>query len=272
MGRFWLLWRSPVDHARFERIGPPRIALADQRGRSRSRAGGASASAWPDSALRDVPALAGPRIDVDAHLVAGRRIDEQLVRGPEARLDRRRPARRRPARPARTSGRLPPSGTAAARGRPRRRCPTPMTVSHSPPNPALPPAIVAARPARASSVPMTLRTMRVVVLSIEASTYSPVGGVAPASGSIDDGRAVRHDLRHRPGQLGAVEAHRDHRVPAHQRGVLDEPVERLAAGVLEERRVLLDLAAAERAEPGDEVAREPAAADDEPEAPGPSSR
>ena len=48
-------------------------------------------------------------------------------------------------------------------------------------------------------------------------------------------------------------------------GVLDEAVERLAAGVLEQARVLVDLAAAQRAEAGHEVAPDAAAADDEPE-------
>src|SRR5512141_2504670 len=67
----------------------------------------------------------------------------------------------------------------------------------------------------------------------------------------DHGRAVRDDLGHRLGELAAVEAHRDDGVAAHERRVLDHPVDGLAAGVLEELGVLMDLAADERAQPGD---------------------
>src|SRR5262249_32319474 len=81
----------------------------------------------------------------------------------------------------------------------------------------------------------------------------------------DDRRAIRDDLGHVARHLAAVEAHRDDRVGAHERGVVDEPVAGLAARVLEQLGVLVDLAAAERSEAGDEVAREATAADDEPE-------
>src|SRR5262245_15566410 len=77
----------------------------------------------------------------------------------------------------------------------------------------------------------------------------------------DDRRAVRHDLGHVAREGAAVEAHRDDRVRAHQRRVLDQPVERLAAGVLEQLGVLVDLAPAERAQAGDEVAGEAARSD-----------
>ena len=50
-----------------------------------------------------------------------------------------------------------------------------------------------------------------------------------------------------------------------QRRVLDHPVDRLAAGVLEELGVLVDLAADERAQPGRQVAGQASAADDEAE-------
>src|SRR6188474_1722475 len=120
----------------------------------------------------------------------------------------------------------------------------PRIVSHSPP-PATPaPMPTRARPLSAMSMPITPTTTRVVVLSMCASPgllgrRRWRGGVR-----LDDHRgAVGDDLGHRAGQLRAVEAHRDHRVRAHQRRVLDHPVEGLAAGVLEERRVLLDLAA-----------------------------
>src|SRR5690349_11936098 len=83
---------------------------------------------------------------------------------------------------------------------------------------------------------------------------------------LDDHRGpVGHDLGHVARHLAAVEAHRDDRVGAHDRGVLDEPVQGLAAGVLEELGVLVDLAPAEGAQAGHEVAREAAAPDDEAE-------
>src|SRR5450759_4364448 len=40
------------------------------------------------SGFRDVPALAGVRIDKDPHVVAARRVDEDLARRPKARFDR----------------------------------------------------------------------------------------------------------------------------------------------------------------------------------------
>src|SRR5690349_7567528 len=79
------------------------------------------------------------------------------------------------------------------------------------------------------------------------------------------GGPVGDDLGHRRGHLGAVEAHRDHRVGAHEGCVLDQSVERLAAGVLEQLGVLMDLAAGERAQPGHDVAGEAPRPDDEPE-------
>src|SRR2546421_3382972 len=87
------------------------------------------------------------------------------------------------------------------------------------------------------------------------------GGV----GHDDHRRAVRDDLGHRVRDLAAVEAHRDDRVGAHDRRVLDEAVDRLAAGILEQLGGLMDLAPDERAKSGDEVPGEPPAADDEPE-------
>src|SRR4030095_14576608 len=117
------------------------------------------------------------------------------------------------------------------------------------------------------SVPMTPRMTRVVVLSIGRRPLLDrrLRRRRPRLGLEDAARPVGHDLGHRAGELGAVEAHRHDRIAAHQRRVLHEAVERLAAGVLEERRVLGDLAATDRAEAGDEVAREPTAPDDEPE-------
>ena len=97
-----------------------------------------------------------------------------------------------------------------------------------------------------------------------AESAAPVGVALGVRGDDDRG-PVGDDLAHRARQLGAVEAHREDGVRAEQRRVLDEPVEGLAAGVLEQARVLVDLAAAERAEAGHQVAAETAAADDEPE-------
>src|SRR5712671_4313667 len=145
--------------------------------------------------------------------------------------------------------------------------PAPRIVAHRPETPA--PAALAARPARVSRTPITARIARVVVLSIGSRSLAPsasLGWLGRARILDDhDGRAVGDDLRHRAGQLGAVEAHRDDRVGAHQGRVLDQPIEGLPAGVLEQRRVLLDLAATDRAKAGDQVAREAATPDDDPE-------
>src|SRR3954471_17661693 len=81
----------------------------------------------------------------------------------------------------------------------------------------------------------------------------------------DDRRAIGDDLGHRRGHLAAVEAHRDDCVRPHERGVLDHPVDRLAAGVLEELGVLVDLAADDGPQARGEVAGQASAADDEAE-------
>src|SRR6516162_9051163 len=122
------------------------------------------------------------------------------------------------------------------------------------------PATTSATPTTSSVMPRPARRMR----------------AAPSIGSVprlpgvrvrdDDHRGpVGDDLRHALAELRAVEAHRDHGVRAHQDGVLDHAVERLTAGVLEQLRVFVDLAADEGPEAGGDVAGEAAAADDEPE-------
>src|SRR4029450_3047467 len=91
--------RMPAD-----RIGPPRIPPAHERatgtdggppggvpGRAVPPPPGAGAPPGRASRARAVPPLAGPRVDVDAHARAGRRVDEPLVGLAEARFER--PAR-----------------------------------------------------------------------------------------------------------------------------------------------------------------------------------
>src|SRR5262245_625939 len=79
--RFVLLRRSyRAARGAADRIGWPRIAPA------RFRAIGTDGARSRLSRLREIPPFAGSRVDVDAHLVAGRRVDEPLVGRPEARL------------------------------------------------------------------------------------------------------------------------------------------------------------------------------------------
>src|SRR5262245_2696452 len=142
----------------------------------------------------------------------------------------------------------------------------PMTVSHNPVPPNAPPSPTAPRPASTNRTPTAPRTTRVVVLSIRVLPLLRRRVRPGAALRLDDDRGpVGDDLGHRPGQLRAVEPHRDHRVRPHQRRVLHEPVERLPTGVLEERGVLVDLTAAERSQARDQVAGEAAAPHDEPE-------
>src|SRR4051794_21131084 len=113
----------------------------------------------------------------------------------------------------------------------------------------------------APNVPMTTRTMidPVVTLLLRPRLRRVLVR------DDDDGRAVSDDLGHRVRHLRAVEAERDDRVGAHHRCVLDHPVDRLAARVLEQARVFVDLAAADRAQAGHDVAADAAAADDKAE-------
>src|SRR5260221_3832527 len=64
----------------------------------------------------------------------------------------------------------------------------------------------------------------------------------------DDSGAVRDDLSELLADLGRVESHRDHGIPAQQLGVLDHPVDRMPAAVFEQLGVLADLALPHRAE------------------------
>src|SRR6478672_2052606 len=137
------------------------------------------------------------------------------------------------------------------------------------------PMATSSRPASASPEADTIRTSPPNMSSTPMTTSAP-RTKAPIRallsdlgsrrvGNDDDGRAVGHDLGHVAGHLAAVEAHRDDRVGAHERGVLDQAVQRLASGVLEELGVFVDLAPAQGAQAGDQVAREAAAADHEAE-------
>ncbi len=119
------------------------------------------------------------------------------------------------------------------------------------------------RPPIARTAPLTRMTTRAMPMPIVYSSVVGCGAVGILD--HDDGRAVGHDLAHRARQRGAVVAHRDDRVGADQRRVRDESIEGLSAGVLEEAGVLVDLAAAERAELGHEVAADASAADDQAE-------
>src|SRR5208282_621757 len=78
-------------------------------------------------------------------------------------------------------------------------------------------------------------------------------------------RAVGDDLAHRIADLGAVVAHHQDGVRAHRGRVLDQPIERMAARLLEQLRVFVDFAADDRSQPSNDVAAEPAAADDDTE-------
>src|SRR6266446_10132872 len=76
---------------------------------------------------------------------------------------------------------------------------------------------------------------------------------------------IRDDFRHRLTKLRGVEAHHDDRIGAHGARVLDHAVNRVAACVLDEARVLDDLAAPDRPQAGHDVAAQAAAAHNDPE-------
>src|SRR3954469_5805505 len=136
----------------------------------------------------------------------------------------------------------------------------PRPTSCKPTRVPRPAVTIAPRPASISRTPMTTRSPRTTTPTSRLLGGRDGSGV----GLDDDRRSVRNDLGHRSRELAAVEAHRDHRVGAHQRGVLHQPIEGLPTRVLEELGVFVDLAAAERPEPGDQVAGEAAAPDDQP--------
>src|SRR5215472_5728348 len=101
------------------------------------------------------------------------------------------------------------------------------------------PERMAAMPRMMTRTPTVIRPLRITCLE-------------------DHGRAVGDDLAHGLADLGGVEAHHDDAVGPHGGGVLDQPVDRLAAGLLEELGVFVDLAAHDGAEAGHDVAAEPA--------------
>src|SRR5829696_2270948 len=116
-------------------------------------------------------------------------------------------------------------------------------------------------PPSISSTPMTTRPPRTSALMGSLLRRLRGGGV----GRDDHRGAIRDDLGHRAGEPAGVEAHRDDRIRPHQGRVLDESVERLAAGVLEQLGVLVNLAPGEGPKAGDEVPGEASRSHDEPE-------
>src|SRR4029078_5224822 len=114
---------------------------------------------------------------------------------------------------------------------------TPMVIAHTPPGhaptaiPTIPPTIISA-----PSAPTTTRitsAMRAALLGLRLGCR----GVRLDA----HGRPIRHDLAHGAPELGAVEAHGDHRVRAHEGRVLDHAVNRLTPGVLQQLGVFLDI-------------------------------
>src|SRR5271170_3605666 len=86
------------------------------------------------------------------------------------------------------------------------------------------------------------------------------GGASSRRG-LDQGRsAVGDDLAHRLPDLGRIEAHHQDRVGPHRRRVLDKAVDRMTPRLFKQLGVFADLAADDRAQPGHDVAAEPAAA------------
>src|SRR5450759_705284 len=73
-------------------------------------------------------------------------------------------------------------------------------------------------------------------------------------------RAVGDNLGHGLAYLRGVESHHHNSVRAHRPRVLDHAIHRVAARVLDEARVLDDLATAERAQAGHDVSAEAPAA------------
>src|SRR3954447_17247786 len=88
------------------------------------------------------------------------------------------------------------------------------------------------RPANARPEPETTRTRPPSISSTPRTTSAPrtSGPICRLLARLrrgrvrldDDRRPVGDDLRHRPGQLARVEAHRDDGVPAHEGRVLDQ--------------------------------------------------
>src|SRR5580698_837088 len=106
------------------------------------------------------------------------------------------------------------------------------------------PVTRSATPRTATSAPMTMRALRITRLEHYGG---PVG----------------HDLAHGLSDLRGVETHHDNAVAAHGGCVLDEAVDGLAARLFEELGVFVDLAADQRAQACDDIAAQPAGADDD---------
>src|SRR5437588_9550565 len=84
--------------------------------------------------------------------------------------------------------------------------------------------------------------------------------MASAATPLDDrGCAISHDLGHCLAHLRGIEAHHHDRIGAHGSSVLDHPVDRVAAGILDEACVLDDLATAECTKARQDVAAQAAA-------------
>ena len=118
------------------------------RGRVRVPIPGSAVRLRPCSVLRDVAALARPRVDEDAHPAAGRRVDEDL-RSSAGSGARARPLVSPPPGPGRLHGPLRRlrSVAAAARGRRRRPGSRPSRRATGPRAPAWPPTASDGEPA-----------------------------------------------------------------------------------------------------------------------------
>src|SRR5512134_1872643 len=92
--------------------------------------------------------------------------------------------------------------------------------------------------ARPKNKPMASRT-----------TKKPSWTRTSTTSAHDDGRAVGHDLGRSGRDVRCREAHVDHRIRAGGAGLFDHSVDGLAARLVEQRRVALELAADEILEP-----------------------
>src|SRR5271163_3432862 len=121
-----------------------------------------------------------------------------------------------------------------------RKAPQQMTTRLS----GIMPEASAATPRTATNTPIVISPLRI-------------------PGLENHGRAIGHDLAHGLADLGGIEAHHDDAVGAHSGRVLHEAVDGLAAGLFQELRIFVDLAAHDGAQARHDVAGDPARADDD---------
>src|SRR4029077_3736724 len=110
-----------------------------------------------------------------------------------------------------------------------------------------------------------------------SSSHAPAAIMAMAMSctarrSMNSARLIQHhrgavgdDFAHGLADFRGVKTHHHHRVGLHEARILDHAIDCLAAGELEQLGVFLDLTAHDRAQAGENVAAEAAAADDDPE-------